>query len=85
MDVKERYNPIIIGVNGTVKSSSENLGGFLAVTAGTITITYNTSTAAVLVSALAVTAGVWTPLPFYVGVNGVNVTLAGGASGVLGT
>lgn len=84
MDVKERYNPIVIGVNGTVQSSSANVGGFLALTSGTLTLTRVGSTPTVLVNGIAVTAGIWTPMPFYVGVNGCTVTLAGGASGTLG-
>lgn len=84
MDVKERYVPIILGVNATATSSSENVGGFLAATSGTITITKNNSTGTVILNAFPVTAGIWTPIPFYVGTHGVIITLAGGASGVLG-
>lgn len=38
MEVKERYNPEVIGVNSTVTLTADAIGGFLANTAGTITV-----------------------------------------------
>ena len=84
--VKERYAPVVIAANGTATINSEQVGGFLALTAGTITITRNNEdgTTTVIVNAVPVTAGIWTPIPFLVGFHGATCTLAGGASGTLG-
>jgi len=85
--VKERYHPQVVAVNGTAVVTSDQLGGFLALTSGTITVTVTnslTGATVTIVNAVPVTAGIWTPLPFYVGKNGCTVTLAGGASGTLG-
>lgn len=85
MDVKERYTPLVIGVNGTATTTSQQIGGFLCKTSGTITVATRDPTPVTLVNAVAVTAGIYTPIPFYVGPNGSTITLAGGASGTLGT
>lgn len=83
MDIKERYNPIVLGVNGTAVIHSEQIGGFLCQTSGTITINRG-ATAVPLLTAFPVTAGIYYPMPFYTAVNPSVVILAGGASGVLG-
>lgn len=88
MVITERYRPIVLGVNGASKIDSDHVGGFLAVTAGTITITSDPdtgSTPITIVNAFPVAAGVYYPLPFYLSPTGGSVTLAGGASGTLGT
>ena len=84
--VKERYAPMVIAANGTALVKSDQIGGFLALTSGTITVTRNNEdgTTTVIVNGVAVTAGVYTPIPFLVGFHGATVTLAGGASGTLG-
>lgn len=81
MIIKERYQPEPVGVNATETISGESIGGFLCLTAGTITITSNTM--GNVITALPVTAGVYVPLPFYIGVAGGTITTAGGASGTL--
>lgn len=81
MNVQDRYNPEVVGVNSTITLSSNSIGGFFAKTAGTITVTAFNGT--VLVSAHPVTAGSWTPLPFFLGDAGATFTTAGGASGTL--
>jgi hypothetical protein len=86
--VTKRYSPVVVGVNSTVISKSANaIGGFLAVTAGTITLSNNsvlqaTNESFTIISAMPVTAGTWYELPF-ITQGGYTFTTAGGASGVL--
>jgi len=82
MVIKERYTPITVAANTTVPFTSSEIGGFLCIAAGTLTITRADGT--VVVNALPVSAGVYYPLPFYIGLNGGSVTTASSASGVLG-
>lgn len=80
--VRERYRPQLMAANSSYSVRGSHIGGFLAKTAGTLTITAADGT--VLVSAHPVTAGVYTPLPFSLPtVEGATVQLAGGASGTL--
>lgn len=59
-----------------------NVGGFLATVSGTLTLTDPDGT--VLVNAVPVTAGVYTPLPFvFSTAQGAIVQLGGGAAGTL--
>lgn len=82
--VQERYKPVQIGVNATVSTPSNALGGFLCVTAGTISIVTNTTTPRTILPTFTVTAGIYYPLPFHTSLEGATITAAGGASGVLG-
>jgi len=87
--VKEHFNPILIGVDGSAtlgaaraagrEGASGSMGGFLAKITGTISVTRDGAT---VVDAVAVTAGVYTPIPIGEGPVLV-VTLAGGAAGTL--
>ena len=77
---KDRYAARTIAADSTNTLQSGALGGFFAVTAGTITINSN---GAAILSAFPVAAGSVTPLPFYVGPNGGTFVTAGGASGTL--
>jgi len=82
---QERYRPISLGVDSTAQlASNANLGGFLAKTSGAITVI--DSLGVTVVNAVAVTAGIYTPMPFMLsGGGGVpSVVLSGGASGTLG-
>lgn len=81
-----RYNPLPIGANSTVTITGSRVGGFLCTTSGTLTITRNNGngTSTTIVNALAVTAGEWVFIPFYLGQWGGTATTAGGAVGVLG-
>jgi hypothetical protein len=82
---QERYSPVVVPVDSTVPLTGSAVGGFLCKTAGTLTITKNTPSGPVaIVNAVAVTAGVYTPTPFYLGPDGGSVTTGGGASGTLG-
>jgi hypothetical protein len=79
---KEHYNAKPMGVNAS-QNCGASIAGFLAVTAGTLTVTDNDGT--VLVAALPVAAGgpfVRIPLLSRTSA-GCVVSLAGGASGTL--
>src|SRR3546814_17329557 len=80
--ITERYKPVVLGVNATYNfpQGAQNIGGFLCVTAGTITVVNQAGTT--IVNALPVSAGVYYPMPFYLssGSSG-SVTLSGGSSG----
>lgn len=80
-EVQERYTPEVVAVDTTITLYSDSIGGFLAKTAGTITVTAADGT--VLVNAHPVAAGSYYPLPFFLGDNGGTFTTAGGASGTL--
>lgn len=84
--VMERYHAQQIPTNSTtVLAGISGVGGFLAITAGTITIITNTVIPRTIVPVLTVAANTYYPLPFFASVEGMVVTTAGGASGVLGT
>lgn len=80
MHIKERYTPVPMAANATYITTSDQIGGFLCKTAGTISVVAKGVT---LVDAVAVAAGVYYPLPFYVGDTGATITLGGGAVGTL--
>lgn len=82
MRVQESYTPYPLASNATYKIAGRNLSGFLAVTSGTLTVTDRNSR--VLINAVPVTAGVYTPFPLMSDplLDG-TVVLAGGASGTL--
>lgn len=84
--VQERYTPIPIAANTTVTVRGSALGGFLCTTSGTLTVIRNDGggNTTTLINAMAVTASVYYPLPFFLGQNGGTVTTAGGAVGLLG-
>lgn len=73
----------------TFLSGINGVSGFLATTAGTITVSYQdgsngTSIVTVTpVQAVPVAAGGYTPIPLEFSQNGGTITLAGGASGTL--
>lgn len=79
--VQERYQPRVVGVNASITLPGTSIGGFLAKTTGTVSVTLPNGT--VIVDAVPVTAGVYLPLPFYLAVIGSTVTTAGGASGTV--
>jgi len=82
---QERYRPLSLGVDSTTSlAANANLGGFLAKTSGTITVV--DSNGVTVVNSVAVTAGIYTPMPFLLSGGGEksSVVLGGGASGTLG-
>lgn len=85
--IRERFTPVVVPADSTVNITSESVGGFLCQVAGTITLVSNTNDgqpARTLLSAFPVTAGLYYPLPFFIGYNGGTFTTAGGAAGLLG-
>lgn len=82
MSVRERYTPVTVPVNSTVKFTSNSVGGFLAITSGTVTITDGDGDT--VVDGLPVTAGVFHSIPFFIKNQAASVTTSNGASGVLG-
>lgn len=80
--IQERYSPTVIGVNATVPLNATDIGGFAAVTAGTITIVNNRG--ATVLNAFPVSAGVYYPLPMMLEIGTIaTFTTAGGASGTI--
>lgn len=84
--VRERFTGKPMGVNGQFLGAGLFLGGFLAATSGTITVTGKDSAGTgtvTIVNAVPVTAGFFTPIPLVFESAGFTVQLAGGASGTL--
>ena len=87
MVIQERYNPVPVGANSTVTIYGNNIGCFVCTTSGTLTVVsnaYDGKPQTTIINALAVTAGVVYPLPFFLGTNGGTVTTGGGAVGTIG-
>lgn len=78
---KERYTPNPVAANGTVALTGTQVGGFLAITAGTITVTE--ASGVVELNAFPVAAGQYVPLVMLLNAPGATFTCAGGASGTL--
>lgn len=86
MVVQERYNPVVVAANSTVTVFGDNIGGFIPATDGTITVVsyvQDGKPQTTLLSSFPVTAGIYVPLPIFLGKNGGTFTTAGGASGLL--
>ena len=86
MNVRERFNPVPMAANTSYEVIGQFIGGFLAKTGGTITVTSTRAdgTGSVnYVDAIPVSAGVYTPIPLEFPYRRGTVTLAGGASGTL--
>jgi hypothetical protein len=86
MNVRQSFNPVLMGANASYNVRGDHVAGFLPKTAGTIAITGRDSTgltAVTLVDAVPVAAGVYVEIPLKFPVTGGTVTLAGGASGTL--
>lgn len=81
---QERYTPSNLAINEVRTIYSDQVGGFLCKTSGAISIN-KIYGGALIVDTIPVTAGVYTPIPFFIGVTGFIVTLTGGASGTLGS
>ena len=82
MRVQESYTPNPLGLNATFNLAGPCVSGFLAVTAGTITVTDRRGT--VLLNAYPVAAGTFNKISMMSEfLPGGTVVLAGGASGTL--
>lgn len=87
MVIQERYSPVPVAANSTVIIYGNSIGCFVCTTAGTLTVVsnaYDGKAQSTIINALAVSAGVVYPLPFFLGSNGGTVTTAGGAVGTIG-
>lgn len=81
-NVRETYSGLDMAANASVDRGGSGMGGFLAKTSGTITVTEKSGT--VVVNAVPVTAGAYTPMPLqFQQSGGFTVALSGGASGTL--
>ena len=86
MVVQERYNPIVVGANATVTVYGDNIGGFIPLTDGALTIVsfpQDGKPQTTLLTNYPVTAGFYVPLPIFLGKSGGTVAASGGASGLL--
>lgn len=84
--VREAFNPVPMAANASYDITGSTVAGFLAKTAGTISIAGRNSAgtgAVTFVDAVPVAAGAYTPLPIMLPSPGAVVTLGGGASGTL--
>jgi len=84
--VRERFNPVPMAANASHTIQGAHMGGFLAKTSGTITITSPSAdglSTLTLVDAVPVTAGIYTPIPMMFPYRTGVVQLAGDASGTL--
>jgi predicted histidine transporter YuiF (NhaC family) len=79
--IQEQYTPQPMAANASFVTTNQRIGGFICITSGTLTVTDGTGM--VEVNGVPVTAGVYLPLPIFLGNNGATITLAGGASGTL--
>jgi len=86
MIIQEQYHGVPIAADGTYESSGIGTGGFICVTAGTLSITRRNLTqpltGVAVLTAFPVSAGTVYGLPILMNA-GYTVTLAGGASGTL--
>lgn len=78
--VQERFVLLAMAANASAIVGTQ-IGGFLATVSGTLTVT--DANGSVIVNAVPVTAGVFTPLPFLLPTAKNTVQLAGGAAGTL--
>lgn len=84
--VQERYNPFRVASGATIHISGNNVGGFLCDGDGTIALVanaYGPKPETTLIPGLPVVAGVYYPMPFYLGPNGGRF-VSTGATGCLG-
>jgi hypothetical protein len=83
MQVQETFEHKTMTASGALcGSAGAVLGGFLCVTSGTVALDYGTdATGTDIVPTMAVTAGVFHPMPFSL-TREAYATLAGGATGV---
>jgi hypothetical protein len=82
MNVRESFRAQLMEADATAEVGGSRVGGFLAKTSGAITVT--DANGDILVDAVPVTAGIYTPIPFaFFTSAGGTVVLSGGASGTL--
>lgn len=80
--VREAFATRLMAANASLICGGAVLGGFLAKTSGAISVTDAANN--LLVDAVPVTAGIYTPIPIqFQQAGGYTVALSGGASGTL--
>lgn len=84
MSFKERYQPIPMAANSTALLTGDQIAGFLCTATGVLNA-YDFNGVNFIVN-LAVTAGVYYPIPFYLNGYGgqAKVVLSSSAAGTLG-
>lgn len=76
--------PLQVPASATTPINNQNIGGFFATGAGTVTINGTTDLGApFVVVSFTATANTWYSLPFYIGPNGGTIVTGVGATGVL--
>lgn len=81
MVVQERYTPRIMSADSSLTLNGPSVAGFICTASGSVSITDDQGVA--IVTAFPVTAGVFHPLPLFIGEHGGVITLSGGAVGTL--
>jgi hypothetical protein len=82
MDVQEVFQHKRLTASGAILASGGKIGGFLCTTTGTLKLTLTDAAGDTVVDTVAVTEGVFLPMPFGFGPTVVvYATLAGGAEG----
>lgn len=78
------HQPLQVPASATTPILSQNIGGFFATGAGTVTINGTTDLGApFVVISFTTTANTWYELPFYIGPQGGSIVTGVGATGVL--
>lgn len=76
--------PLIVPASATTPILAQNIGGFFATGAGTVTINGTTDLGApITIVSFTATANTWYSLPFYIGPNGGTIVTGVGATGTL--
>lgn len=76
--------PLQVPASATTPILAQNIGGFFATGAGTVTINGTTDLGApVVIVSFTATANTWYTLPFYIGPNGGTIVTGVGSTGVL--
>lgn len=84
MNVTESYGavPLAADVDAVIAGGLGSIGGYLCTTAGSIKLTWDTAGGATIVNTMAVTAGIFYPVPMAIPPNkNVFCTQTGGAAG----
>lgn len=78
--VQERYSPVVVAADSTTVIEQQSIGGFICTGDGTVSVLdyYGKY----LVNALPVTAGIYYPIPIYLGEYGGSFVTVG-ATGTL--
>jgi len=81
MDFQEQYSPKAMAANSSYVTLAQAMGGFICTVSGTLNVTGADGVAKL--TNLPVTAGVYHPIPLYLGPAGGTIALSGGAAGTV--